>query len=150
MAEPVGKLTYVCPYCGQKLSFMDGTVVKMVGRLHADTFSCKTMFYIPARLGQYGGIVGEGLRVKEGAFVEFECINGQCKRNFTTAYDQNLAEIKMIDEADNEFVVIFNKIYGKKATFLVDLKQKRLVNQFGEDADSYYRDFNDHLNFFGC
>ena len=150
MSEPTGKSTYLCPYCSQKLSFLDGTIIKLVGRLHADTFSCKTMFYISARLGQYGAVVGEGLRLKEGAVVEFECINGACKKNFTAAYDDNLAEIKMVDQNGQEYAVIFNKIFGKQSTFLVDLKEKKLVKSFGEHVHQYHQDFDIPKNFFGC
>lgn len=144
-----GKMTFLCPYCGQKLSFLNGSIIKMTGRLHADNFSCKTMIYIPSGLGVYGAIVGEGVRIEEGAKVEFECINGACKQNFTTSYDDDLAEIKMVDESGKEFVVIFNKIYGKKSTFLVDLKEKKLIESFGEDAGDYSSEFDKPINFFG-
>ena len=150
MSEPEGKLTFQCPYCGQKLSFLGGNIIKLVGRLHADTFSCKVMIYIPAELGQYGAIVGEGVRLNEGAVVEFECVNGACKKNFTTAYDENLAEIKMIDGAGKEFAVVFNKTYGRRCTFLVDFKQQELLQAFGEHAADHELDFGKPLNFFGC
>ena len=149
MFEPKGKLLYFCPYCNQKLSFLDGTAIKMVGRLHAPTFSCKTMIYISARLGQYGAIVGEGLRINEGAVVEFECINGACKRNFTSAYDVGLAEIKMVDDAGQDYVVVFNKTFGRRSTFLVDLRERTLVSSFGEHANEDAPDFGKALNFFG-
>ena len=150
MTEPNGKLSYICPHCGQKLSFLGGTVIKMTGRLHAENFSCKTMFYVPAKLGQFGVIVAEGIRIRDGAIVEFECINGVCKRNFTTSYDSSLAEIKLIDEKGNEYIVIFNKIFGKHATFLVSMKEKTLLDQFGEDAEKFSPEFGEKLNFFGC
>ena len=140
---------YFCPVCDQKLSFLGGTIIKMVGRLHAETFSCKAMFYVPAELGQYGAIVGEGARLKEGAKVEFECINGACKENFTSAYDDDLAEIKMIDPEGREFVVVFNKIYGRRSTFVVDLKKKSLLKSYGEHSNDFEPDFDKPLNFFG-
>jgi len=150
MNQPKGKLSYICPHCGQKLSFLGGTIIKMNGRLHSEHFSCRSMFYIPAKLGHFGVIVSEGVRIRDGAVVEFECINGVCKRNFTTSYDASLAEIKLIDEEGNEFVVIFNKIFGKHATFLVNLKENALINQFGEDAEQFSPEFGEQLNFFGC
>jgi len=149
MAQPKGKLTYYCPYCNQKLSFFDGTIVKLAGRLHAEHFTCKTMIYVSGKLGQYGGIVGEGVRVREGARMEFECTNGACKANFTTSYDDNLAEIKLIDGEGREFAVIFNKIYGKRSTFIVDVKEKTLSKKYGQDAQEFQPDFDKPLNFFG-
>ena len=144
-----GKLKFFCPQCEQKLSFLDGAIIKLVGRLHSETFSARTMFYIPAKLGDYGAIVGEGVRLKEGAVVEFECINGACKANLTTAYDENLAEIKMRDSEGREYIVIFNKIYGRQATFLVDYKKKSLIQSYGEHADDFEPNFDKRLNFFG-
>lgn len=150
MNEAQGKPTFTCPHCNQKLSFLDGTVVKLAGRLHAESFSCKTMFYIPAKLGQYGAIVGEGVRLKEGARVEFECINGACKKNFTTGYDPDLAEILMTDESGRKFVVVFNKIFGKRSTFLLDFKRHELLESFGEHAKLYIGEFDKPRNFFGA
>lgn len=150
MTIPKGKLTFYCPYCGQKLSFLEGTVIKMVGRLHAETFSCKTMFYFPAQLGQYGAIVGEGVNLRDGARVEFECINGACRKNFTATYDQNLAEIKMVDPAGNEYVVVFNKIFGRRSTFLIDFKTQKVLESYGDHAPEYLREFDKPTNYFGA
>ena len=143
------KQRFYCPYCNHKLSFLDGTIVKLAGRLHAEKFSCKVMFYIPAELGQYGAIVGEGVQLREGAKVEFECLNGACKENFTTAYDDNLAEIKMVDAEGREYIVVFSKIYGKKSTFLIDLKKRELLKSYGEHSEEYASEFEKPLNFFG-
>jgi hypothetical protein len=150
MTEADVKSTYSCPYCGQKLSFLHGTIVKLVGRLQGESFSCKTMFYIPARLGEYGAIVGEGVRVQDGARVQFECINGACKHDLTTTYDKNLAEVKMVREDGREFAVAFNKVFGRHSTFVVDFKEKALVESFGEDAGQFSPDFDEPINFFGA
>ncbi len=148
--EPQGKMTFYCPFCGQKLSFLEGMLIKMVGRLHATTFSCKTMFYFSAQLGQYGCIVGEGVRVHDGAKVEFECINNACKKSFTSPHNDDLAEIRMKDEAGHDFKVVFNKIFGKRSTFLLNLEDRELVDAFGVDKDEYMQDPADRArNFFG-
>jgi len=140
---------FACPHCNQKLSFLDGTVVKLVGRLHSEHFSCKTMFYIPAQLGHYGAIVGEGVRIRDGAKVDFECINGACKHSFTSSYDDNLAEIKMLDKDGTEYVVAFNRIFGRRATFLIDVKKASVVESFGDHCKEYAFNFDKKLNFFG-
>jgi hypothetical protein len=131
------------------MSFLSGTLIKIAGRLHAEFFSCKAMFYIPAELGEYGAIVGEGVRIRDGAKVDFECINGKCKRSFTSSYDDNLAEIKMVDDDGTEYVVVFNRIYGRRATFLIDIKEASLVESYGEHAEEYAFNFEKKLNFFG-
>lgn len=147
--EPEKKMTFRCPACGDKLSFLGGTVIRLMGRVHAEHFSCSTMFYIPAKLGQYGAIVGEGLQLREGAKVEFECPNGACRKNLTTAYNPDLAEIGMSDEEGREFSVVFGKRYGSRATFLVDIKRRSLVQSYGEHASAFGIDFDKQLNFFG-
>ncbi len=149
MIGPEGKLKFFCPHCDQKVSFLKGSIIKLVGRLEAETFTARTMFYIPAKLGDYGAIVGEGVRLKEGAVVEFECINGACKTNLTTVYDEHLAELLMRDEQGREYVVIFNKMYGRQATFLVDYKKRVLLESFGQHANDFEPDFEKRLNFFG-
>jgi hypothetical protein len=148
--EHQGKMTFRCPQCGQKLSFLDGSLIKMVGRLRATTFSCKTMFYFSATLGQHGCIVGEGVRVYDGAKVEYECINSACKQNLTAPYNDELAELYATDEAGNEFRVVFNKIYGKDSTFVIDMEEREVTASYGEAKDSIFADINERRrNFFG-
>jgi hypothetical protein len=124
-------------------------MIRMAGRLHAATFSCRSTFYLPARLGKYGAIVGDDIQVREGAVVEFECINPACQRNFTAGYDSDLAEIKMTDADGRPYVVVFNKTCGRHSTFLVDWKAKALVSSFGPHANEDTPDFGKGLNFFG-
>jgi len=144
------KRTFFCPRCNEKLSFLDGTIIKMDGVLQAEKFSVRTPFYFPARLGQYGAIVSGSVVVKEGAKVEFHCINPTCDLNFTAAYNHDLAEIRMEDGEGRSFVVVFNKIYGKRSTFLVDPADKKLLEHFGEDAVLYAEAFERPLNYFGA
>ena len=125
-------------------------LIKMVGRLHATTFSCKTMFYFSAVIGQHGCIVGEGVRVHDGAKVEFECINGGCKQNFTASFNEELAEIEGEDEAGNTYKVVFNKIYGKESTYVLDMEAKRVVQTSGAAIGTIFTDPADRSrNFFG-
>jgi len=148
--EPQGKMTFNCPHCGQKLSFLDGSIIKMVGRLKATTFSCKTMFYFSATLGKHGCIVGEGVRVYDGAKVQYECINQVCKQDLTAEYNDELAELRGVDEAGNEFKVVFNKIFGKDSTFVLDMQARKVTASYGEDKDAIFSDVSERRrNFFG-
>ena len=148
--ETHGKMTFSCPHCGQKLSFLDGSLIKLVGRLHATTFSCKTMFYFSATLGQHGCIVGEGVRAHDGAKIEYECINHACKKNLTHPKNDELAELHATDEAGNEFRVLFNKIFGKDSTFVLDMEQRKVTATYGEATDSMFTDIHERRrNFFG-
>lgn len=148
MIDPAKK-TFLCPRCREKLSFLDGTMVKLIGTLAAETFTARTQFFLPAELGRYGAIVAGDVTIREGAKVEFSCPNSRCGAGFTAAYDSNLAEILMVDAAGAEFVVVFHKIYGRRATFVVDQRARKLVGSFGEDAPGYSATFERPLNFFG-
>lgn len=141
--------TFYCPYCNEKLSFFDGTVIKMKGVLTSDTFECTSNFYLPAVLGQYGYIVDDHLKLKDGAKIDFHCHNPRCSSSFTTAYNDDLAEIKMIDEKGYEYAVVFNRVYGKQSTFVADYKKKTLESAYGEHKEAYIRNFDKPINFFG-
>lgn len=141
---------FYCPYCNERLSHFEGTVIKMRGVLACDTFECVANFYLPGAIGKYGHIVDDHVKLKEGAKVEFRCSNSKCDRSFTAHYDDDLAEIKMIDDDGHEYVVVFNRIYGIHSTFVVDYKKKRLEGSYGEDQEVYSRDFEKPVNFFGA
>jgi hypothetical protein len=148
--EPQGKLTFFCPACREKLSFLDGTIIKLRGRLRAATFECETLFYFAAQLGNHGCIVGDGVQVHEGARIEFECPRGGCHHNFTAAYNDSLAEILLEDERGVTFRVAFSKVFGKDATFVLDVQHKELVHAYGADASHVLGDPDDRgRNFFG-
>jgi hypothetical protein len=129
---------------------LDGTIIKMDGVLECETFSVRTQFFFPSELGRYGAIIAGNVHVKEGAKVEFHCINPRCNTNFTATYNHELAEIRMQDGNGRSFVVVFNKIYGRRATFVVDPSDRKLVSSFGEHAESYAETFERPLNFFGA
>ncbi len=147
MYEP--KKTFYCPHCGQKLSFLDGTLLKLEGLLEAPTFSVRTVVIVPAEVGRYGAIVAGDVEIRDGARVEFGCSNARCGANFTAAYHPDLAEIRMVDESGQEFVVIFNKIYGRHSTFVINRQAARVVQTSGEHASSYAALFDRPLSYFG-
>jgi len=149
MPADLGKKTFFCPHCGEKLSFLDGTMVKMDGLLEAPTFTARAQFYFPAELGRYGAIVAGPVELREGARVELRCPSPRCGASFTTAYNHDLAEIRMVDENGREHVVVFHKTYGRRATFVVDMREHRLTATFGEHAASYAGTFERPLNYFG-
>jgi hypothetical protein len=148
--QPHGKQTFYCPTCREKLSFLDGTIIKLLGRLHATTFTCETMFYFAAKLGTHGCIVGEGVKVFAGAKVEFCCPSACCGKDFTAPYYDGLAEILMEDERGVAFRVVFSKIFGKDSTFLLDTQRQEVVQSYGADVDHVFKDSGDRSrNFFG-
>ena len=139
---------FFCPYCNYELTVLDGTLFKLKGVLQSDFFDCTAMFHLPAEPGKYGSIVEPHVVVKEGAKVVFHCPDCKCNHNFTTHYDDNLAEVKMLDEDGTEYVAVFSCIHGKHATFLISYTEKTIQETFGEDVDEYIHDFDDEINFF--
>ncbi len=140
---------FYCPYCNTKLSYLEGSIIKMLGKLKSSKFNAATYFYIPGVIGRYDAVVEGRFELKDGLKVDFCCINPKCERSFTTDYDDDLAEIKMIDDDGREYVVVFNRIYGKHSTFVVDYKRKQIAGSYGEDKDVYIHDFDRDVNFFG-
>jgi hypothetical protein len=133
---------FYCPFCNQCLSQLEGSIIKLLGKLKGDRFETATYIYIPGNLGQFDAIIEGRFIMKDGLKVDFCCTNPKCEKSFTTAYDDDLAEIKMVDDDGHEYVVVFNRIYGKHSTFVVDYKKKELSNAYGEDKNIYLHDFN--------
>jgi len=140
---------FFCPHCNQELTCLDGQQIKIRGVLTAPKFTVATTFYLPAKLGVYGTTVEGEIELKEGATIDFQCINQACHHSFTTPYDNDLSEIKMVEEDGREEAVVFNRIYGRQSTFVVDYKQKKVIMAFGEDKDLYADEFEKQLNYFG-
>lgn len=148
--ESNGKQTFYCPHCGEKLSILDGTIVKLNGELKNGKFSVRTPVYLPARLGHYGAIIAGEIKLSEGAKVEFYCPNPNCNANFTSGYNDDLAELRMVDGNGKDFIVVFNKIFGHQSTFLLDSRESQLVSVYGDHAGQYRDAFSRRLNFFGA
>jgi len=140
---------FFCPHCNEKLSQLEDSIIKMRGVFECEFFTCEANIFLPSSLGKYSAITDAYITMRDGARVEFRCTNLRCHRSFTAPYDDDLAEIKMIDDDGHEFIVVFNRIYGKHSTFVVDYKKKKLEESFGEDKASYMHDFDQPVNFFG-
>lgn len=139
---------FYCDYCNEKISHFNGSIIKMKGVMTCDTFECVSNVYLPGELGHYNVIVDDFVKLKVNAKVDFRCPNLSCNQSFTTEFNDDLAEIKMID-GEREYVVVFNRIYGKQATFLVDYKEKKLEKSYGKELADYVMDFEEPVNFFG-
>ncbi|MBW2366787.1 MAG: hypothetical protein JRH15_02765 [Deltaproteobacteria bacterium] len=140
---------YYCPYCDEDLTHLNGMVLKLKGVLDSDHFKCSSNFFLPAAVGVYGVITENHLTLKDGAIIDFCCPNPKCDHSFTTSYDEDLANVKMVDDDGTERVVVFNRIYGKQSTFVVDFKEKKVENAYGADQENYIREFDKPINFFG-
>ncbi len=147
--EPEGKKSFYCPHCQAKLSFFNGEFIRLLGELDSEFFTVRTVIYIPSALGKYGAIFQEGIKLKEGANVEFFCPD--CNANLSTPFNPQLAALKMRDEKGAEFYVFFSKIYGEKATYVVDYSSKHIAERFGADAANIdATQIEKNINYFGA
>lgn len=126
---------YVCPFCRKALLNEDGLLVRLNGWLHAPLFSCKTSFALPATPGEYGSIIGEGVQLREGARVEFECPHADCRHGFASKQHGDLAAISLL-RGEHEFTLLFNKVHGCQSTFVLNQHDK-VLESYGEHINLY-------------
>ncbi len=142
---------FICPRCNAELNPGRGPIIKLRGRLDAETFSVMTDVFLPSGLGVYGRLAATGVTLREGAKFQFFCPD--CKQPLSESDEANLAHVKMIDEEDKEYFVGFNKSYGKRSTFVVDPEHAKVERSFGDDADDYRERLDQtiekKINFFG-
>jgi len=138
---------FSCPHCDADLNPGNGPIIKMTGKLEAETFSITTDVFLPAGLGVYGRVAATGVELREGAKIEFFCPT--CGAALSNSVDEELAQVAMRDKADRKVLVSFNKSYGKQSTYVIDPEARQVESQFGADAESYREDLDKRLNFFG-
>ncbi len=138
---------FLCPHCKKNLNTSDGQNVELKGCLNGDKFEFCFPISLPAALGVYGARFPETLKIDKGALVEFHCPH--CDFNLTIPEVPRHAFILM-QEGQENYAVVFNRVYGEHSSFQFDLQRHTLLAAYGENLDSYREDFNRDLNFFGC
>jgi predicted RNA-binding Zn-ribbon protein involved in translation (DUF1610 family) len=137
---------FVCPACGAILNQELPGLIRMTAVLRGPCFSVRFPVDIPAELGVYGAAYDPRVALEEGCRVEFDCPS--CGKDFTTAYSTDWAELMMV-EGGHEYVVVFNRTYGERSSFLFDYSTKRLVGTYGNASQDYVAQFGKDINFFG-
>ena len=126
------KKIYYCPKCRAELN--PGT--KII--LKANLSSLKGLFLFSPRLGDYEVISPSDFPTSPGEEVEFSC--PVCAFDLTSSRSEHFTELLCV-QGKEEGRVIFSKIVGEQATFLI-LPDK--TESFGKDVDGYST-----VNFFG-
>lgn len=126
------KKRFLCPKCRSELN--PGT--KII--LKANLSSLKGLFLFSPRLGDYEVIHPADFPTHPGEEIEFSC--PVCSFDLTSPRSERFAEL-LYRQADLEGRVIFSKVMGEQATFLV-MPDK--TETFGKDVGSYST-----TNFFG-
>ncbi len=126
------KKRFLCPKCRAELN--PGT--KII--LKANLSSLKGLFLFSPSLGDYEVISPSDFPTHPGEEIEFSC--PVCSFDLSSARSEHFAELLFL-KGEEEGRVIFSKVVGEQATFLV-LNDK--TETFGRDVDGYST-----VNFFG-
>lgn len=126
------KKQFLCPKCKAELN--PGT--KII--LKANLSSLKGLFLFSPSLGDYEVIHPADFPTHPGEEIEFSC--PVCSFDLTSPRSEQFAEL-LIQQGGEEGRVIFSKVMGEQATFLV-LPER--TESFGRDVDGYST-----VNFFG-
>ena len=126
------KKIYYCTKCRAEMN--PGT--KII--LKANLSSLKGLFLFSPRLGDYEVISPSDFPTHPGEEVEFSC--PVCSFDLTSPRSERFAEL-MFMEGSEEGRVIFSKVVGEQATFLI-MSDK--TETFGKDVGGYAT-----TNFFG-
>ncbi len=126
------KKQFLCPKCRVELN--PGT--KIILKAHLS--SLKGLFLFSPSLGDYEVISPSDFPTHPGEEIEFSC--PVCSFDLSSSRSERFAELLFII-GDDEGQVIFSKVVGEQATFLV---MPDHTEQFGKDVEGYST-----VNFFG-
>jgi hypothetical protein len=127
------KRAYHCPHCGAALN--PGTKIILIARRGRR----RGLILFSPQIGNYKIIRDPSFELKAGDLVEFSC--PVCATSLSCDADRRLAEVELRQPAGRRAHVVFSRVYGEHATFLLD---GETLLPFGADADHY-----DRVNFFG-
>ncbi len=130
------KSVYGCPHCKAVLN--PSVKVLLVVKYNKK----RGMILLSPQPGNFQFICDKTVEnaLKPGASVTFFC--PVCSTDLTAPGNKKFAELTLVDPNGNHRKVEFSRLFGKRATYIVDGSE---VTSFGDDAD----DFNS-TNFFGA
>ena len=120
---------FLCPYCRGHLKPHN----KVVLSARKNSGKRGIILFNP-QLGEYDILFHHTFRLENGEHLDILC--PLCHANLTDqTISKNLARIKMIDNAGEEYDIYFSEIFGEKCTYKISRDKK--VQSFGEDAQDY-------------
>jgi hypothetical protein len=127
------KRFYHCPHCGTRLN----PNVKIIVR--AEIGDRQGLLLLSPQPGNYQIIASESLRPVEGEVAELFC--PVCQADLVSDVDDHLAELAYKTDQGGAGRVVFSRVYGEHATYVLNEEQ---VRSYGENAGAYSAS-----NFFG-
>jgi predicted RNA-binding Zn-ribbon protein involved in translation (DUF1610 family) len=125
------KRTYSCPKCGAILN----PSVKII--LRATRGKQKGLFLFSPKPGSYDLITPTDFTLEKGDEVDFAC--PVCGTDLTSSKGKSWAEIRFSTSPEDQGTVIFSKVSGHHATYLICGDE---IRWYGEHASS-------SINFWG-
>ncbi len=127
------EINYKCPKCRCYLNI--GSKIVLSVKVKTEQ---KGLLLFEKELGNYEVKKHDLIPYEKGDLVGFYC--PICLENLAADdVNSNLAQVLMVDEQDNEYLVMFSQVAGEHATYKVSNSE---VKAFGEDQNKY-------INFFG-
>ncbi len=124
---------YLCPKCNGQLNVANYIILKIKVKSKSEG-----LILFETKLGSYKVLKNTTCSFNEGDHVNFFC--PLCHENLSiTDVNRDLAKVKMIDQTDTEFEIVFSEIAGEHCTYKISDSK---VEVFGENSGKY-------INFFG-
>ena len=118
---------YVCPKCAGLLN-IEKEIIFLTKNKKGDS----ALVLLSTEIADYSFRKNEGVNFNAGDHVNFIC--PICYENLNAEeYDENLAQVIMIDEKGKESNIVFSKVLGEKCTYSIHDKG---VEAFGDHQDT--------------
>ena len=121
------KTTYLCPKCRACIN-VAGNIVFSV----KNGDNNEGLLLLHPNLGNYEAVHHESFRLEDGELSHFRC--PACHASLHIGGGENLAKVIMIDESEQEYEIVFSRIWGEKSTHKI---QGENVELFGDDSAKY-------------
>jgi len=122
-------MEYGCPRCGAHLN--PGPRIILLGRYRGE---CGLFAFNPEP-GNYDTDLPGNISIEPGEIWEFLC--PVCHRVLSLAGEKGLAALDMRDGAGNWHKVVFSRVAGEQATFVISQNPELEVKEFGLNFSKY-------------
>ena len=120
---------YSCPKCTAILN--PGVSIVLLGHYQG----CDTLLAFHPEPGNYEVAVPYNMTINRGEVWDFTC--PVCHESLNLADEEKLAALDMTDGKGNWHKVIFSRIAGEQATFVIGKGPKSMMVDHGKDKAKY-------------
>ncbi|MGM0497906.1 MAG: hypothetical protein ACQESJ_08315 [Bacteroidota bacterium] len=118
---------FFCPKCQSFLNIEDNLIFAVKAE------NGKTgLITLSPEIGNYSVKTNPYFEIEKGMKYEFYC--PVCGKELASEVNENLTHLRMVDEENHEYEVMFSKIAGEKSTYTLIGEN---VKMYGEDSGNY-------------